>query len=83
MIGQVGALLPVKNHAFTLRTFRAILDRRPDAVLLLVGAGPLVANLRREADERGVGDAVRFLGRRDDVPALLSAMDLLAAPVVA
>lgn len=80
VIGQVGALLPVKNHAFTLRAFRAVRNRRPDAMLLLVGAGPLEANLRREADELGVGEAVRFLGRRDDIPALLSAMDCLLLP---
>jgi len=80
VVGLVGALLPVKNHEFALRVFREIRVQRPDAVLLLVGDGPLLADLRRLAESLRVTEAVRFLGRRSDVAALLSAMDCLLLP---
>ncbi len=80
VVGVVGALLPVKNHEFSLRVFREIRVRRPDAVLLLAGDGPCETDLRRLAEHLGVAEAVHFLGRRSDVAALLSAMDCLLLP---
>ena len=53
-------------------------SRRPEPVLAIAGTGPLAAALARQAAEFGV-DA-RFLGWRDDVPALLAAADVFALP---
>ena len=44
--------------------------------LLIVGDGPLRTALTEQATEAGVADRVCFTGRRDDVPLLLSAMDI-------
>jgi glycosyltransferase involved in cell wall biosynthesis len=44
--------------------------------LLLIESGPLEDELRRDVVERDLGDTVRFLGSRDDVPALLPALDV-------
>lgn len=80
VVGSVAAFLPAKNHPFLLRVFQAVLQHRSDAVLLLVGGGPLEASVRELAAELGIAESVRFLGRRGDVPALLSAMDVLLLP---
>jgi glycosyltransferase involved in cell wall biosynthesis len=39
-----------------------------------------IAALRRLVDDLGLGDRVRFLGAREDVPAILSALDALLVP---
>ena len=50
------------------------------AYLWLAGDGDLDSPLRKQADERGVADQVRFLGWRDDQAALLAASDVCAVP---
>ena len=80
VIGNVAAFLYAKNHPFTVRVFAEILRQRPDAVLLLVGGGPLQDEIRGLVREEGLEESVRFLGKRTDVPALLSAMDRLLFP---
>lgn len=46
----------------------------------VAGDGPLRAEAQRVIDRSGVSDAVRLLGFRDDVPALLDASAILLAP---
>jgi glycosyltransferase involved in cell wall biosynthesis len=52
------------NVACTLRAFRHVQDRRPDATLTLVGAGPDEPALRALAAQLGL-TSVRFAGRMD------------------
>jgi glycosyltransferase involved in cell wall biosynthesis len=80
---EVGRLCDVKGQ----RELVAALPRlaRTDVTLLLAGddietGGAFRDELVREANELGVADRVRFLGRRDDVPSLLAASDALVLP---
>ncbi|HRK72262.1 MAG TPA: glycosyltransferase [Micropepsaceae bacterium] len=66
------------NKAFDV-LIRALV-RLPGAVLWLAGDGPERGALETLARECGVMERVRFLGWRDDVPALLAACDLLCCP---
>ena len=77
-VGCVARFHPVKDHAMLLRGFAAVAQARPDVDLLLVGDGPLRADLQRQAAELGVVDRVRFLGVRSDIPDLLQALDVFA-----
>jgi len=52
------------------------LVRLPDAYLWIAGDGPLRGELEALAQRLGVKPRVRFLGWRDDVPALLAACDV-------
>jgi glycosyltransferase involved in cell wall biosynthesis len=52
-------------------------------VLLVVGDGPTRPDYERLAQHLGIGAAVRFTGFRRDVPELLAAMDVMAAPAIA
>lgn len=56
------------------------LARVPGAWLWLAGAGPEEANLRQQAERLGLVPRLRFLGWRQDVPALLASADLLVCP---
>jgi len=71
----VGNLVEAKGYPDMLRAFAGAFQARPDATLLVAGAGRLEGELRRLAHEAGLDRAVRFLGRRTDVPELLQAAD--------
>ena len=51
----------------------------PDALLWVVGDGPLRAGLESLRGTLGLDDRVLFLGERDDVPDLMRAADLLVS----
>ncbi|MGW4403652.1 glycosyltransferase [Nonomuraea sp. NPDC004702] len=76
VVGGVGRLVAGKNFHLLVEA----LPRLDGAVLLLVGAGPEQPRLRSLAERLGVGRRVVFAGESVHVPALLSAMDVLAAP---
>ena len=80
VLGHVGRFVPQKNHTFLLRIFRAVLGRGKNAVLLLVGDGPLRQKLQAQCKQLGLYSKVLFLGVRDDVPAILSACDVFVFP---
>ena len=52
-------------------------DRDPAPLLVVAGSGPLRGDLTRRAAASG---AIRFLGQRGDVPALLAAADVVVLP---
>ncbi len=72
----VGRLAPPKGYPDLLKAFARLLSRVPSARLWIVGDGVLRDELRTLAHRSGLGETVRFLGRRNDVPALLSAADV-------
>lgn len=74
--GTVGRLNEVKRQIDLLRATRACLDAGQHICLLLVGDGPLRAELEQECDRLALRERVRFLGVRNDVPTLLAAMDV-------
>lgn len=78
IIGTVGRLQPVKDHALLLRAFAKVRVQVPEAALVIVGDGPLRAALEAQAEQAGLSDAVRFMGDRHDVPRLLTGMEVFA-----
>lgn len=74
----VASLSPIKRHRDLIDAFAALRDRLPAARLLLAGDGPRAEALRAQVDGLGLGEAVRFLGVRDDIGALLGAADVFA-----
>ena len=65
-----------KNHAMLLKAFAIGPASDPRARLLLVGDGVLRGELEAEASALGLGDRVRFLGLRTDIPEILGASDV-------
>lgn len=80
VVGAIGRLEPVKGHAHLLEAARLVCARHPDAVFALAGQGQLRESLARQADALGIGRNVRFLGYRDDVAAVLAALDIFVLP---
>ena len=80
VIGHIGRFHLQKNHAFLIEIFAETLRFYPNAILLLVGDGPLRKRMERLAVRRRVKDRVLFLGVREDIPDLLQAFDLMLFP---
>ena len=83
VIGIVGQLTPRKGQLELIRAFAKVLEESPKAVLLVVGA-PLFNRdheyeqlLRDTSRKLGISEQVRLLGARDDVGAVMQALDLL------
>ena len=69
---MVGRLAPPKRPDLAVRALAGVRAKVPQAELHVVGDGPLRPDAERLAAELGVGEAVRFLGYREDVPELLA-----------
>lgn len=81
VIGHVGRFDEPKNHRFLLEIADAVLKRRPDVHFLLIGDGPLRAEIEVHARQMGLSSKLHFVGIRTDVPRLmLAAMDLFLFP---
>jgi glycosyltransferase involved in cell wall biosynthesis len=70
-------LEPVKRPLLFVEMACRALKRRPEAVFVVIGEGPLLEPMREAAAAAGCGERFRFLGFRNDVDQVLSAMDLL------
>lgn len=78
LVALVGRFDALKDHRGFLQAARAVRMRFPESQFLLVGRGCDADNGRlvRWVDEYGLVGAVRLLGERHDVPAILGAVDL-------
>jgi glycosyltransferase involved in cell wall biosynthesis len=76
-IGMVARLAPQKGVGIFVRAAAKVLQKRPDAVFLLVGGGPLEPEIRARAADLKLPPAnFRMLGHREDAELLYPAFDL-------
>lgn len=80
VVGHVGNFSAVKNHSRLLKIFAELAQQEPRARLLLVGDGHLRDQIEQHIRLLGLKDKVSLTGVRQDVPSLLSAMDVLLFP---
>lgn len=71
-IVMVARLDAPKLPVLAIEAIALVRQRHPGATLELVGDGPLRAESQARANALGLGDGVRFLGQRGDVPTLLA-----------
>ncbi|HTR23289.1 MAG TPA: glycosyltransferase [Terriglobales bacterium] len=65
-----------KNHAGFLRIAAEVHKRLPAAEFLLVGDGPLRAEIEQHTADLGLSQQVIFLGDRRDIAAILASSDI-------
>jgi glycosyltransferase involved in cell wall biosynthesis len=73
-LASIGRLERYKGHHRVLEAFPSILEREPEARLLIVGKGPYEAELRRQAEELGVADRVEITSVPSDAPGGMAAL---------
>jgi glycosyltransferase involved in cell wall biosynthesis len=85
LVGILAALRPEKNHDLFLAAASRIRHAVPEATFVVIGDGPERSHIEEAAALLGLYDAtnpgsssLRMLGNRDDVPAVLAALDVLA-----
>jgi glycosyltransferase involved in cell wall biosynthesis len=76
VVGHVGRFDPVKNHGFLLDSFAVCAASDPDAVLVLVGRGPLQGNYEEQARRLGIAERVIFAGGTDDIAAYMAMFNI-------
>jgi sugar transferase (PEP-CTERM/EpsH1 system associated) len=77
--GTVGRLDPVKDQVGLIRAFArssSVAAHRGRSALVIVGDGPSRRQLEATVAELGLGESVRLLGERSDVPLVLRALDV-------
>lgn len=80
VIGSVARFVAAKNHIFMIDWFAEYCTSHADALLLLVGKGPLLDHIKELCAERHLLEKVIFTGERTDIPQMLSAMDCFLFP---
>jgi glycosyltransferase involved in cell wall biosynthesis len=75
VIAVGGMHFPVKRFDIFLRGIALARKKMPNIEGYLAGDGVLRPSLELLASELGISDAVRFLGHRDDIAAILRLMD--------
>lgn len=92
VLALVGQITPWKGQEEAVRAIARVRAAYPSAILLLVGEAKFVSRATRYDNrsylrrlhgtvaELGLGDAVRFLGEREQVPDILRACDVALLP---
>lgn len=80
LVGHVGSFWRPKNHSFLVDAFLKVVEREPNARLLLVGDGGRLLEIKEKVASLNLSDKVIFTGVRSDVNELLQAMDVFVLP---
>lgn len=80
VIGHVGRFFPEKNHKFIVELYSEYSRMHDNCRLLLVGNGPLQAEIQALMNQKRLEDKVVFAGLQKDVVGFYSAMDVLLLP---
>ena len=77
--GHVGAFDKVKNHEYLINLFYKI-QKQQDSILLLIGEGPLLNDIKNKVIELNIEDKVLFLGFKDNINEILNCIDIFILP---
>ncbi len=80
VIGHVGRFHYAKNHEYLLAVFAEIVKKEDHAILLLLGEGERMEEMKKKAAELGIADKTRFCGNRKDAWKYYQAMDFFLFP---
>jgi len=80
VIGHIGRFVAQKNHTFLIDIFNEVHKENENAILLLIGQGPLEEQIREKVEQLNLTKCVKFLGQREDTNELYQAMDMFVLP---
>jgi len=78
IIGCVANFVPPKNYGYLIEVFSRCTKLNEDAVLLLVGDGPLRKDIENIVEQKGLTGRVFFAGVQKDIPQFLSIFNVFA-----
>lgn len=81
VVGHVGRINHQKNHEYLIRVFNEFVKRHDNAVLYLMGDGPMLQEIKTKVQRSSrLVDRVIFAGGVNDVAERLQAMDIMVFP---
>ena len=80
VVGHVGRFMKQKNHEFLIDVFAEVIKQKENAILLLIGDGPLMGSIKDKVSKLKLNDKVIFLGVRSDVADWYNVMDVFLLP---
>lgn len=82
VIAAIGQLIPRKGHRYLLDAMVGLKRRVSSVRLVVFGQGKLEDELKAQAAELQLGEAVRFAGFRDDLDDTLGGFDIVVHPAL-
>jgi len=82
LVGTLGQLIPGKGQDVLLKAAKRIAEQAPEVTSVIVGNGNTVYRKTLEELSAGLGieDKVRFIGNREDIPQIMSCLDITVLP---
>ncbi len=80
VVGHVGKFSKRKNHKFLIDVFAELHKKNPNSVLMLVGSGPMMAEIQAKVHSMGLADCVMFMGSQNNINDFYAAMDAFVLP---
>lgn len=76
IVGNVAAFTGFKDHYTWVNTVEELVKRGVKAKFVLVGGGPLEAEIKEFAKSKGLHEHIYFMGFRRDIPEILPEFDV-------
>ena len=80
VIGHVGRFVEQKNHRFLIDIFNEYHKENKNSILMLIGQGPLLLEIKEKVKKLNIEDKVLFLGQKENIYDYYNAMDLFLFP---
>ncbi len=80
LIGIIGRVSIEKNHEFLFNVFEKLVQLNNNYLLIIVGDGNQVENLKQNNIYIKYSNNIKFFGQRDDLPKIYSTLDILTMP---
>jgi glycosyltransferase involved in cell wall biosynthesis len=79
---SVGDLIQVKGHSYLIDAMRFIMKRWDDAILIIVGSGPLKESLQKKIMRLGLSEKVLLVGskKHEETSIWMNASDIFILP---
>ena len=79
VVGKIARLFHLKGHQYVIRAARQVVSQEPNVRFLFVGSGILRESLEQQIAAAGLSGYFQFAGLvpREEIPAMLSAMDIV------
>lgn len=82
VIGHVGRFMKQKNHEFLIEVFNEVYKKNQNTLLILIGQGPLLSEIKQKAINLNIEDKIKFIGQVTDVEKYYNIMDIFLFPSI-
>lgn len=80
VIGHIGRFNIQKNHFFIIDIFYEIVKINSNSILILIGTGELVEEVKKYVESKQLNDKVIFVGTTNEIPNYLQMFDIFLLP---